>query len=213
MLFFQGALLAGYGYAHLSLRRLGPRKQARPHGRDASAAGVLPITLREFRSPTAFAGPGGPVILALSVGAPYLVVSSTSPLVQRWFSVTGHPHASDPYFLYAAGNAGSVIGLLAYPLVVEPNLPIAAQGCCGRSAMSSSSSPASHARWCSGGGRRTGPPTPSNARPRQSHLRRAAAPPWVVWRSSRRACSRASTRADRHRRRSPLVGDPCRSTC
>ena len=130
MLFFQGALLAGYGYAHLSLRRLGPRKQAAVHTVVMLLPlAVLPITLRgvpltDGLSPALAVL----VILALSVGAPYLVVSSTSPLVQRWFSVTGHPHASDPYFLYAAGNTGSIIGLLAYPLVVEPNLPIAAQG-------------------------------------------------------------------------------------
>ena len=130
LLFFQGALLAGYGYAHLSLRRLGPRKQSAVHAVVMLLPlAVLPITLRgvpltEGLSPALAVL----VILALSVGAPYLVVSSTSPLIQRWFSVTGHPHAADPYFLYAAGNTGSILGLLAYPLLIEPNLPIAAQG-------------------------------------------------------------------------------------
>jgi len=130
MLFFQAALLGGYGYAHLTLRRLGPRKQAVLHAVVMLLPlVVLPITLRgvpltEGLSPALAVL----VILALSVGAPYLVVASTSPLIQRWFSVTGHPHAGDPYFLYAAGNAGSIIGLLAYPLIIEPNLPIASQG-------------------------------------------------------------------------------------
>jgi hypothetical protein len=130
MLFFQAALLGGYGYAHLTLRRLGPRRQAVLHGVVMLLPLlVLPVTLRGVPL-TEGLSPALAVlaILALSVGAPYLVVASTSPLIQRWFSVTGHPHAGDPYFLYAAGNAGSVLGLLAYPLIVEPNLPIASQG-------------------------------------------------------------------------------------
>ena len=47
--------------------------------------------------------------------------------MQRWFSRTGHKAAADPYFLYAASNAGSLIALLAYPLLVEPNLPLPVQ--------------------------------------------------------------------------------------
>jgi hypothetical protein len=130
LLFFQGALLLGYGYAHLSLRGLGPRKQSAAHAVVMLLPlVVLPITIRGITLTEGLAPALAVlVILTLSVGAPYLVVASTSPLVQRWFSVTGHPHAHDPYFLYAAGNLGSVLGLLAYPLIVEPNLPVAAQG-------------------------------------------------------------------------------------
>lgn len=130
LLFFQGALLLGYGYTHLSLRALGPRKQTRLHAVVMLLPlAVLPITLRGVPLTEGLAPALAVlVILALSVGAPYLVVASTSPLVQRWFSVTGHSHANDPYFLYAAGNLGSVLGLLAYPLIIEPNLPVAAQG-------------------------------------------------------------------------------------
>ena len=66
-------------------------------------------------------------ILAVSVGLPYIALASTSPLLQHWFSRTTHPTASDPYYLYAAGNAGSLIGLLAYPFVFEPLMALSAQ--------------------------------------------------------------------------------------
>src|SRR5205807_1480765 len=52
---------------------------------------------------------------------------TTSPVLQRWFAATGHPAAKDPYFLYAASNAGSLLGLLGYPLLMEPRLTLAAQ--------------------------------------------------------------------------------------
>lgn len=59
-------------------------------------------------------------LLAVSVGAPCFAVAATAPLLQRWFSLGRHPHAHDPYFLYAASNAGSVAVLLAFPFVLEP---------------------------------------------------------------------------------------------
>ena len=55
------------------------------------------------------------------------MVSATAPLVQCWFALTRHPRASDPYFLYAASNAGSLLALLAYPFVIEPNLGLSVQ--------------------------------------------------------------------------------------
>ena len=57
--------------------------------------------------------------IKITVGPPFFAISATAPLLQRWFSRTSHPAASDPYFLYASGNAGSLLGLLAYPLVIE----------------------------------------------------------------------------------------------
>src|SRR5262249_15290108 len=62
--------------------------------------------------------------LTLVVGLPFFVVSTTAPLLQRWFAETGHPSAKDPYFLYAASNSGSMLALLAYPALVEPLLPL-----------------------------------------------------------------------------------------
>lgn len=65
--------------------------------------------------------------LAVSLTLPLLMVATAAPLVQNWFRLTGHPRAHDPYFLYAASNAGSLIALLAYPVAVEPNLNLHAQ--------------------------------------------------------------------------------------
>ncbi len=72
-------------------------------------------------------GEGNPVldvliVLSLSVGLPFFVVSATAPLLQRWFTQTGHRAAQDPYFLYAASNLGSMLALLAYPTFIEPSL-------------------------------------------------------------------------------------------
>src|SRR5262249_60376371 len=62
------------------------------------------------------------LVLSLSVGLPFFVVSATAPLLQTWFAHTGHPAARDPYFLYAASNLGSMLALLAYPLLIEPRV-------------------------------------------------------------------------------------------
>lgn len=131
MVFFQTALLAGYGYAHLLTRRLSLKAQVGVHSVVALAAlAALPISL-----PSGWSPPSEdlqlvawvPVFLAVACGMPFFVVSTTGPLLQSWFSKTTHRLAKDPYFLYAASNAGSVIGLLAYPLVVEPSLRLADQ--------------------------------------------------------------------------------------
>ncbi len=128
--FFQLALLLGYGYAHFATNRLGPRRGPLVHAALLAVPLLtLPIALRGTEL-AAGASPalGVLAILTLSVGAPYVAVSATSPLLQRWFSTTGHAGARDPYFLYAAGNAGSLLGLLAYPLLVEPRLAVGEQG-------------------------------------------------------------------------------------
>ena len=66
-------------------------------------------------------------VLWISSALPLILVSATAPLVQRWFAETGHPRADDPYFLYVASNAGSLIALLSYPIAIEPNLSLADQ--------------------------------------------------------------------------------------
>ncbi|HEY7523487.1 MAG TPA: fused MFS/spermidine synthase [Candidatus Limnocylindrales bacterium] len=129
LLFFQAALLGGYAYAHASVRSLGLRRQPLVHLLALAVPLVLlPIGLRGLELvrelPPAIAVAS---ILAVSVGGPYLVVSATSPLLQRWFAVTGHRTAHDPYFLYAGGNAGSLVGLLAYPFLIEPRLRLGDQ--------------------------------------------------------------------------------------
>jgi SAM-dependent methyltransferase len=129
MVFFQGALLAGYGWAHLSTRTFGRRQPLVHVALLLVPLLVLPIAMRGLETagtlPPALAVVA---ILAVSVGAPYVAVSATSPLLQRWFSATGHRSARDPYFLYAAGNVGSLLGLLGYPILIEPRLPVGGQG-------------------------------------------------------------------------------------
>ncbi len=132
MLFFQTALLGGYFYAHLLTTRIAARWQGVVHGIVLLAAFVaLPIALPESRLGLASGAPPSLALLALlgiAVGLPYFAVSSAGPLLQRWYSLTPHRGAGDPYFLYAASNAGSLLGLLAYPFALGPALGLKAQG-------------------------------------------------------------------------------------
>ena len=66
-------------------------------------------------------------VLCGSATLPLVMVSATAPLVQGWFALIGHHRSSDPYFLYAASNAGSLLALLCYPFVIEPNLGLITQ--------------------------------------------------------------------------------------
>lgn len=133
MVFFQAVLLGGYAYAHLLTRFLRPTQQVLVHlFVVVLPAAVLPIVL-PAEALTAASGSEYPVfvllrVLALRVGLPFFAVSSTAPLLQRWFAWSGHRHAADPYFLYAASNLGSLIALIAYPVVVEPWLGLTNQG-------------------------------------------------------------------------------------
>ena len=130
MLFFQTALLAGYAYAHLSSRFLGLRWQVILHvGLLALAATALPIAVADGWTPPTEGMPVGWLIglFAVSVGLPFFAVSATAPLLQRWFSHSGHETADDPYYLYGASNIGSMLALLGYPVLVEPTLTLAGQ--------------------------------------------------------------------------------------
>ncbi len=130
MLFFQAALLMGYLYAHLASRWLGPRRHALPHlVLLALALITLPISLPDGSIPQAGESPIPWLlgVLAVSLGLPFFIMSASGPLLQKWFSDTGHPHAANPYFLYAASNVGSLLALLSYPLLIEPRLRLAEQ--------------------------------------------------------------------------------------
>ncbi len=119
-LFFQIALLGGYAYAHLVSSRLTPKRQGGVHLiLLITALAVLPIIPDKIWQPDSDVDPTLRIValLAVTVGAPYLLLSTTGPLVQQWFA-REHP-GRNPYVLYALSNAGSLIGLLAYPLVVE----------------------------------------------------------------------------------------------
>ena len=130
VLFFQTVLLIGYGYSHWLAMRLQWRWQALLHGLLLLAPLlVLPIHLIPAWNPPTSGSPALWLVLLLSVtvGLPFLVLSTTSPLIQHWFSRTGHAHAQDPYFLYRASNLGSALGLLSYPALIEPHLGLHAQ--------------------------------------------------------------------------------------
>jgi len=131
MVFFQAVLLAGYGYAHLLVSRLTLRRAALVHL--ALMIVVFAISL-PIHIAVGFERPPqqGEVfwligLFAASVGLPFFAVAANGPLLQAWFARTGHSHAADPYFLYAASNVGSFLSLIAYPFVIEPMLPLAMQ--------------------------------------------------------------------------------------
>jgi hypothetical protein len=127
--FFQAALLVGYCYAHLLIAKAPPRATGYIHLCVCAVALVcLPIGLPNGWSETP---PGQPYfwqigLFAVAIGLPFLAVAANAPLLQAWFTRTGHPHANDPYFLYAASNLGSLIALLAYPFVLEPEFGLKA---------------------------------------------------------------------------------------
>lgn len=131
MVFFQAVLLAGYGYAHWLVSRLTIRHAALTH--IALMALVLLVAL-PIGIAAGFERPPqeGEVLwlvglFTASVGLPFFAISANGPLLQAWFARTGHPHASDPYFLYAASNVGSFLALIAYPFMIEPFLALSAQ--------------------------------------------------------------------------------------
>jgi hypothetical protein len=129
VLFFQAALLAGYGFAHVT-SRLAPRRQAMLQlGVLALAALALPIGVPDATPPeTGSPVPWLLVVLATTAGLPFFALAANGPMVQRWLASSRHRAARDPYFLFAASNGGSLLGLLAYPFVIEPALGLEDQG-------------------------------------------------------------------------------------
>ncbi len=128
LVFFQATLLAGYFYAYAIERWLKRRLQIALHlalvVTPLAIVGLLPLHLPADWVPPTQSSPVFWIfgLLLVSVGLPFFILSSTAPLIQRWFAESAHKGASDPYFLYAAGNAGSLCGLLAYPVLLEPLL-------------------------------------------------------------------------------------------
>jgi len=128
MLFFQVLLLAGYSYVLATTSRLGARKQAVLHG--------AILLLSCLYLPLLFAGNTGSisetsnpalwlfVYLIGAIGLPVFLISTTSPLLQKWFT---HVSAGDPYFLFAVSNGGSLVALLSYPLFLERSFSLSRQ--------------------------------------------------------------------------------------
>jgi hypothetical protein len=138
LLFFQAALLAGYAWAHGLADRLSPRRQRDLHLTLVAAALTLllwraftwpsPITPGGGARPSPLDAPAGAVLTLLgsTIGLPFVVLASTSPLLQSWFA-RRRPGQS-PTWLFALSNAGSLAGLVSYPLLVEPWASVQTQG-------------------------------------------------------------------------------------
>jgi hypothetical protein len=138
MVFFQMVLLAGYAYTHTISTRLRLRSQLMLHStllllpfvvlvvpwQEILPGSPLPQGPFDIKQWTPSLGvnpiPSALTVLLIIVGLPFFVVSTTAPLLQKWFVHTGHPAARDPYFLYGASNLGSMLALLAYPAAIEP---------------------------------------------------------------------------------------------
>ncbi len=137
MLFFQVLLLLGYLYSHLVITGLRPRGQVAVHSLLLVASIVaMAVAARSWGTPIVPSAAWKPqsvdlpmlrilLLLSVAVGLPYFVLATTSPLLQAWFSRT-KPGVS-PYRLYSLSNAGSLLALLTYPVVVEPRLALRAQ--------------------------------------------------------------------------------------
>lgn len=131
MVFYQAVLLLGYAYAHVLQKWLGVFRYARLHwvllllpllfcpfdfGRLGGSVQDLPLALAVFG------------LLFVTVGLPFLTLSTTSLILQRWLSVSELPQKRNPYVLYSASNLGSMLALLTYPTIVEPALSLELQG-------------------------------------------------------------------------------------
>lgn len=126
LVFFQATLLAGYAAAH-ALARLGPRRHALAHVALLGASlFALPIALHPV---AADASPALRVLVLLgaAAGIPFFALATNAPALGRLLGSLDHPAARDPYVLYAAGNAGSLLALVLYPLVIEPRVPLSEQ--------------------------------------------------------------------------------------
>lgn len=131
MVFYQLMLLGGYAYADLLSQQRGQVLKTIHFLVLAIPLLILPITLSEA-SIELLSNGAEPVpwllkVLFLGTGIPFFVVATSNPLLQSWFSKSGHSHSRDPYFLNIASNSGSLLGLLSYPFIWEPLLSLSDQ--------------------------------------------------------------------------------------
>ncbi|HEY4361617.1 MAG TPA: fused MFS/spermidine synthase [Bryobacteraceae bacterium] len=128
LLFFQLLLLAGYFYAHCLIRYLKPKKQLTVHFTLlALSLLTLPIIPRAYWKPDGFGEPTFKILLLLAatIGLPYMLLSASSPLLQAWY--VRKRHGAIPYRLFALSNFGSFLALLSYPFLIEPRLALSTQ--------------------------------------------------------------------------------------
>jgi hypothetical protein len=130
MVFYQSILFLGYLYAHYLSTRLNQHRQIQIHAAVILISFLaLPLALPDNTVPPTDSNPTFWLLwtLFLAIGLPFFVVSTTAPLIQKWFANVGHHTSHDPYYLYAASNTGSLIALLSYPFLLEPNIGLANQ--------------------------------------------------------------------------------------
>jgi hypothetical protein len=139
LLFFQTVLLAGYAYAHASTTWLRPRAQLVLHVVVLAAplfARSIHVDESNLSSPSAGSAPAAEVLrlVAASVGLRFFALSTTAPVLSRWFSLGAGEGRSgkDPYFLYAASNLGSAVALAAYPLAIDTTVGLRLQSAAWR---------------------------------------------------------------------------------
>ena len=121
LLFFQASLVAGYLYAHWSTRYLKPKQQALLHVTLlAVSIALLPVLPSPDWKPSEPGDPSARILLLLgaTIGLPYILLSTTTPLLQAWY-VAAKPGVV-PYRLFALSNFGSLLALVSFPLLVEP---------------------------------------------------------------------------------------------
>ena len=127
---FQTALLGGYAYAHVLGRLKSLPLQVSIHGALLCLAALaLPLSISGLLGAP---DPEHPALwltgtFLVSIAPPFAILSATAPLIQHWYARSGRHDAEDPYHLYSASNAGSLFGLIAYPLLMEPCSALSAQ--------------------------------------------------------------------------------------
>ncbi len=129
LMYYQAALLAGYLYAHVTVRLLGPRRQAVLH---VAVTALVLVTLPLTGPEATGAAVERPVAWVLgtltgSLAAPFVLLAATAPLLQRWLAAVDTSRRLEPYTLYAVSNVGSFGALLAFPLLLEPRVPAEGQ--------------------------------------------------------------------------------------
>ncbi|KAF1082350.1 MAG: hypothetical protein GQF41_1071 [Candidatus Rifleibacterium amylolyticum] len=128
MFFFQLLVLTGYVYTHLSLKKFGLRVQTFVH----LLLAIMTFVVLPFNLDFSETVPSHPSLWILfkllkNVALPFFLLATLSPLLQVWFSLSGHNDSQNPYFIYTAGNIGSFAALLSYPILIETTLDLSQQ--------------------------------------------------------------------------------------
>lgn len=130
MVFYQSVLFLGYLYVYCLSHYFSLKRQLLMHGCVILLSlAALPVMLPSDLTPSASMQPSLWLIqiLSVTIGLPFFVLSTTSPLLQKWFSIIGHESSADPYYLSIASNSGSLLALVSYPLLIEAQVGLSNQ--------------------------------------------------------------------------------------